>query len=208
MGLRRATGHEPLHRVVERAHPRDRDGLVAQLRDASADRRRWAARDLSAHPDAAAVLGAALAREADTTVREALFTSLAAMPGPQAADALVSLLRSEDAHLRNGAIESLAGMPDQAGERLQALLGDGDPDVRLFAVNLLTDLRHPQVPRWLEQVLATEPEVNVVAAAVDVLAEVGAPSQLAALRAAARRFPDDAFLGFAVDVATARLEAA
>jgi hypothetical protein len=58
---------------------------------------------------------------------------------------------------------------------------------------------------WLEHVLMQDDAVNVVGAALEVLAEVGTVDSLPALRAAARRFPDDAFVGFAVDLAVERI---
>ncbi len=205
MALRR-TAAEPLREVVEREHARDPDGLLAQLKTGDTEQRRWAARDLAAHPAAAAALGSRLAAEPDPSVREALFTSLSRHANDAAADALLPLLRSEDAELRNGAIEALASMPVIAGVRIDALLADADADVRIFAVNLLGDLRHERVPRWLLGVLEHEVSVNVVCAAIEVLAEVGSTEHLAALGAAARRFGDDPFVAFAADVAIGRIE--
>jgi HEAT repeat protein len=207
MGLRKTSSIEPLREVIEREHPRDKAGLIAQLRSANAEQRRWAARDLAEHPDSAATLGAQLAGEAEPSVREALFISLSALNSEAAATALLPLLRSEDAQLRNGAIEALAGMPHAVAPRIDALLHDSDPDVRIFTVNLLGDLRHERVTTWLLQVLRDEVSVNGVAAAVEVLAEVGQPGHLEALRAARRRFADDPFLTFALDVAIERIEA-
>jgi len=120
-------------------------------------------------------------------------------------DAMLPLLRSEDPGLRNGAIEVLAGLPDAVAPHIDRLLHDADSDVRIFTVNLLGDLKHPQVPQWLAQVLLHEPAVNVVGAALEVLAEVGTPASLPALRSAAQRFADDAYIGFAVDVAIVRI---
>jgi len=207
MGLRKAAA-EPLREVVEREHARDLPGLVAALKSGDAEQRRWAARDLAAHPQAAPTLGAQLLAERDGSVREALFTSLATHASDEAANALLPLLRSEDAGLRNGAIEALAGMPAAAGPRITALLRDADPDVRIFTVNLLGELKHEQVTRWLAGVLEHDPAVNVVAAAIEVLAEVGGAAQLPALDTAARRFADDPFVGFAAQVAADRIRAA
>lgn len=207
MGLKRHHGPEALREVVEREHPRDTAGLLAQLRSGDAEQRRWAARDLATHPTSAATLGEQLAREPDSSVREALFTSLCAQASEGAASALLPLLRSEDAALRNGAIEALAGMPAAVAPRISQLLADDDADVRIFTVNLLGELHHEQVPAWLLQVLQQDRQVNVVAAAIEVLAEVGAPEHLGALKAARQRFADDAFIGFAIDMAVQRIEA-
>ncbi len=208
MGLRKTNSHDALREVVEREHPRDLAGLLGQLRSGDVEQRRWAARDLAAHPQAASALGEQLLTETDASVRESMLTSLTSQASEAAAGALLPLLRSENAQLRNGAIEALAGMPQAAGPRIAGLLRDADVDVRIFTVNLLGELRHPQVLPWLLQVLARDPEVNVVAAAVEVLAEVGSPGHADALRAARARFASDDFIGFAVDMAIERVQAA
>lgn len=207
MGLKRHADGVGLREVVEREHPRDLAGLCAQLREGDLDQRRWAARDLVGLPAAGAALGEQLLREAEPSVREAIFTTLKAHASEAAAAALLPLLRSEDAVLRNGAIEALSGMPQAVAPKVAGLLRDQDPDVRIFTVNLLGDLQHPQVPQWLAQVLAHEAAVNVVAAAIEVLAEVGGPEHLGALQEAKRRFADDPFIAFAADMAAQRIEA-
>ena len=128
-------------------------------------------------------------------------SDLSATPCEAAVNALLPLLRSEDPTLRNGAIEALATMPELVGPRIERLLHDRDADVRIFTVNLLGELRHAEVPQWLLQVLQGDTEVNVVAAAIEVLAEVGDPSHEAALRQAAGRFTQDPFIGFATEMA-------
>jgi HEAT repeat protein len=208
MALRRASTHDGLREVIDREHPRDVAGLLAQLRSGDVEQRRWAARDLAGWPEAAGPLGEHLLRENDASVREAVFTSLTALASDVAAGALLPLLRSEDAALRNGAIEALGGMPQAVAPRIHALLRDADPDVRIFTVNLLGELRHAQVPAWLQQVLRQEVQVNVVAAAIEVLAEVGDASHADAVRAAVQRFRDDPFIAFAGDLALERIAAA
>ena len=86
------------------------------------------------------------------------------------------------------------------------LLLDPDADVRIFAVNLLGELRHADVPRWLLQVLRHEAHVNVVAAALEVLAEVGSAADVPALRSVRERFEHDPFIQFAADIAISRIE--
>ena len=101
----------PLHAVQPRQHARDLLGLQQQLGDPDPRQRRLAARDLGSFPAAALNLGQALAAESDTSVREALFNSLGQIASDAAVQALLPLLRTEDAGLRNGAIEALAAMP-------------------------------------------------------------------------------------------------
>ena len=199
----------PADKHDSREQARDIGGLLAQLSHADATTRRWAARDLAAHPEAATALCARLVCEPDAGVRSALFTSVAHLgagdKGSDVVKALLPLLRSEDPGLRNGAIEVLSGLPDAVAPHIEALLRDADSDVRIFTVNLLGDLRHPQVPRWLQQVLLQDAAVNVVGAALEVLTEVGTRESLPALRAVAQRFEGEAFIGFAVSLAAERI---
>ena len=178
MGLRKSNTPDPLREVVDRGFPRHVDGLVAQLRGGDAEQRRWAVRDLTSHPQAAAALGAQLLVERDAAVREAIFLALGTMASDEAVSALLPLLRSEDARLRNGALEVLSGLPKVVGPRISALLLDADVDVRIFTVNLLGELRHEQVTQWLQQVLLSDREVNDVAAAIEVMAETGQPEHI------------------------------
>ncbi len=209
MGLKKSAS-AALHAVQPRHPARDVAGLTAQLADADAAVRRWAARDLAEADtaDAAPVLCVQLVRETDASVREALFTSLARLGGEPVVAGVLPLLRSEEPALRNGTIELLAQLPDATVPHVQALLADADADVRIFAVNLLGALPHPQVPQWIAQVLEGETEPNVVGAALEVAAEVGGLDTLPALRALAARFPQDPFIGFAAALAVERIEGA
>lgn len=210
MALRKNTDSEAvgLRQVIHRAHVRDRAGLIGQLSDPDPDARRWAARDLVREADVVPALSARLLVERHPAVREALFTALATVGDSGVVHALLPLLRSDDAALRNGAIEVLMGLPTLVAPHIEAQFHDADPDVRLLAVNLLTDLPHERAAHWAEQVLRHDAHVNVVAAAIEVLAEIGAPEHVAALKAAARRFADAPFVAFAVDVAVERIGAA
>jgi HEAT repeat protein len=205
MALKKSADAATLRPVEARDYARDAKGLVAQLGDADATVRRWAARDLASHPAAAAALCARLGEETDASVRAVIFSSAARLGGAVVVQSLLPLLRSEDPALRNGAIEVLAGQPDAVAPHIDRLLADADGDVRIFTVNLLGDLRHPQVPQWLARVLVHDASVNVVGAALEVLAEVGTPDSLPALHAAARRFADDAYIGFAINLAVERI---
>jgi HEAT repeat protein len=208
MALKKASIAAELRQVEARDYGRDIEGLLAQLRDPDASVRRWAARDLANEPRAAASLCAQLPLERDASVRVALFNSALQIGGASIVQGMVPLLRSEDAGLRNGAIEVLAGLPEAVAPHIDALLHDADSDVRIFTVNLLGDLRHPQVPQWLAMVLTHDSAVNVVGAALEVAAEVGTPQTLPALRAARARFASDAYITFSVDLAVERIESA
>jgi HEAT repeat protein len=169
---------------------------------------RWAAaRDLATEPTGVGALGAALGGETDPRVREAIFTGLVRHGGADALDAVLPHLRSDDAGLRTGALDALRAMPDAAAPRLSELLADSDADVRILACELVRYRPAAEAGALLAPVLARDREVNVCASAVDVLAEVGGPDILPALHTCAARFPDEAFLRFAIKVAADRIGA-
>ena len=207
MGLRKASEPAGLRRIEPREFPRDGQGLIEQLQSDDAGVRRWAARDLADHPEAVGALCAQLVDEPDNSVREVAFTSLSRIGGTSVVDGLLPLLRSEDANLRNSAIEVLSGLPEAVGPRINALLKDADADVRIFTVNLLGQLRHPDVASWIAAVLMEDDHVNVVAAAIEVLAEVGSRHGLQALKEARKRFADNPFIVFSAELAEQRIEA-
>lgn len=204
MPLRKQSHAAEIHEVVARTYPRDADGLIRQLDDADPEVRRRAARDLADSAGSTSALGARLTVETDRSVQMVLLSSLRAQPTAGTVEVLLGLLRSEDTALRNDCIDALAAMPDLVGPHIDTLLGDVDSDVRIFTINLLGDLRHVHVNAWLVRVLEHEHHVNVVAAAIEVLAEVGGPAELPALEAVRARFAHDDFIQFVANVAIER----
>ena len=183
----------------------DLDAAGAALRAGSPQDRWAAARALATIPGAASVLGRALAAEDDEGVREAIFTSLARIGGDEGLEAVLPYLRGDDANLRTGALDALRLMRGAAIGRLEALLHDADVDVRILACDLARDVAPAEASTLLSAVIETDLEINVCAAAVDVLAEVGSPEVLPALARCAARFADQPFLAFAVRVASDRI---
>jgi HEAT repeat protein len=183
-------------------------GLLTALAAPTAADRRAAARALADRPEAAAALCDRFEVERAPSVRAMILTSLIRIGGPVVAARLVALLGSDDAVLRNGAIEALAELPAAFGPHVEALLGDPDDDVRLFAVNILSELPHHEAPDWLLRVIRHDPHPNICAAAVDGLAETGTPAAIPALESLRDRFPDNAFLAFAVETAIHRIRGA
>ena len=170
---------------------------------------RWAAaRDLAGRPEGVSALAEALKEETDANVREAILTSLARSGGPAAVDAILPLVRSDDAGLRTAALDALRLMPQALAEHLDVVLTDADTDVRILACDLARQLPGPLATQLLSGVLLNDPDVNVCAAAVDVLAEAGDRDTLPALAACESRFAASPFLAFAIGVVRQRIDAA
>lgn len=182
--------------------------LSAGLRSADPDERWAAARAAAELPDSAAALAAALPRETDPRVREAMFTSLARIGTREDITPILPMLRSNDAALRMGALDALRSSVTLAREALPHLVSDPDSDVRILSCELARCLPSEDASRTLCALLVHEREVNVCAAAIEVLAEVGNPAALPTLAQCAQRFSQVPFLGFAIQAATDRITAA
>lgn len=189
----------------ERKTARDCASLVAQLADANPTARRWAARDLLECPGASAALVARLHNEKDGSVRDVILTALTRLGDETAVQGLVECLRSEDVALRNEAIEAMKQLPDEVAPIIRSLLTDRESDVRIFAVNILESLRHPQVEEWLVEVIEHDPHLNVCGSALDLLGEVGTEMSLQPLHRLKQRFSDEPYIQFATDLAVKRI---
>ena len=183
----------------------DERGIAAAIAQGSVDERWAAARAAADLPSGVEMLAKALATETETRVREAIFTSLARIRTPASAAAVAPCLRSEDPDVRTAALDALKAMPDATALHLAGLLGDADADVRLLACELVRNQPADSANEMLGALLASEPEANVCAAAIEVLAEIGTPESLPALAQCAARFPNDPFLGFAIGIARDRI---
>jgi HEAT repeat protein len=181
------------------------DDLLKGLAGPDPDQRWTAAREAAQVVGGAAALAMALPTENDPRVREAMFTALARIGTPETAAAVISLLRSDAANLRTGALDTLRLMVSRMHDLLPKLLKDQDVDVRILSCELGRSLPSPEATSLMCAVLDNDPDANVCAAAVDVLAEVGGAEALPSLRACALRFPATPFLAFAIKAAVDRL---
>jgi HEAT repeat protein len=179
--------------------------LVAALEDSDATVRRHAAQEITSCLNAGAALVSRLKREENTAVREAILNSLLRLHDPSIGSGLADSLRSEDAALRNDVIEAFKQMGDEVAPILRSLLADPDPDVRIFAVNILNSERHPDVERCLIEVIERDAHVNVCATAVDLLCEVGTEAAIDPLLHLKARFAHEAYIQFAADLALKRI---
>lgn len=191
---------------VERKQMRECPDLLASLEDDNATTRRWAARDLVNCPNVSAALVEHLQREPELSVREVILSTLTQIGDATAVAGLIDCLRSEDAALRNEAVEAMKQLPDEVAPMMRSLLTDADPDVRIFTVNILESLCHPDVEAWLIKVITTDPHINVCATAVDLLTEVGSQAALAPLAQLKARFSEDPYIQFAANLALRRIQ--
>jgi HEAT repeat protein len=176
--------------------------VLVGLGSANPEARWTAVRAAAELPDLAAALAAALPQEPDSRVREAMFTSLARIGTRDSIVGMLPMLRSNDAALRTGALDALRSSVIATHELLPQLLNDPDVDVRILSCELVRGLPSEEANSTLCELLARETEINVCAAAIEVLAEVGNPAALATLAQCAQRFAHVPFLVFAIKLAT------
>jgi|tagenome__1003787_1003787.scaffolds.fasta_scaffold20620926_1 hypothetical protein len=176
----------PLIRRDPPAPAGDAPPSPGDLKSRDPDARRRAVRSLSHDRQAVPVLMAALKGESDPAVLEAIFSALEAIP--EAASPLASLLRSDDARLRNGAVEALQAMPDAITPLLPSLLTDRDTDVRTLSIEVARCLPAGEMVSLMCGLLDRESDPNVCTAAVEILAEAGTAEAVPALRRLAERF--------------------
>jgi HEAT repeat protein len=179
--------------------------LTACLEDSDPQTRRQAAREMLHFPDVSGALVSRLRREQDAAVREVILTTLVRLADPSAAAGMAECLRSEDAALRNEVIEAIGLLSGDVSATLRTLLADSDPDVRIFAVNILDSRRQPDVESWLIEVIEKDVHLNVCATAVDLLCEVGTEAALEPLLRLKVRFVSEVFIQFAANRAIKRI---
>ena len=183
----------------------DAASVFASLENGTDDERWAAARLVAQMTGGVAALAKALASERDRRVREAILTSLARTGTPEAVQALLPWVRSDDAQLRTGALDALRATKDAVRAYLPSLFRDRDVDVRLLACELARNLPAEEASRVLCELLDRETEPNVCGAAVEVLAEVGGPEALPSLARCADRFRGTPFLDYSIKVTTDRI---
>jgi HEAT repeat protein len=185
--------------------PLDLATVMSALASGTDDERWAAARSAHELPGSAMALAEALLREPNSRVREAMFNSLARIATPESVELLVLFVRSDEAHLRTGALDSLRAMKGAVWPYLPRLLADGDADVRLLACELVRKVPDDEASRLLCKLLESEAESNVCASAVEVLAEVGGTDALPVLARCEERFRATPFLAFSIKIAADRI---
>jgi hypothetical protein len=179
--------------------------VLAALGRGNDDERWAAARAAGDFPSTVPALGAALASEKSPVVREALFSALARIATPQSVEAVLPFLRSDDALIRTEASDALLAMKEVAWPYVAELLRDQDASARIQACVLIRDMPSQAAAGLCCDLLDSEPERNVCAAAVEALAEIGESSALPALMRCADRFRAIPFLEFSIRIAIDRV---
>ncbi len=94
-------------------------------------------------------------------VQEAVDRALRKIGGPEVVHAVIPLLRSDDAPVRNVAMDILRDQGKTDLEALVTLLHDNDVDIRIFASDILGSTASACAVAPLGRALLHDPEVNV-----------------------------------------------
>jgi HEAT repeat protein len=146
-----------------------------------------------------------LVQESSRPVQEAIAGTLITIGGEAVVARVSGLLTSQDAYLRNLAVEILQALGQEAHATLLELLKNPDSDVRLFAVNALGEACYREAAAALREVVETDPNLNVVAAAVEYLGEMGLRQEDVVAIDRARKHFDDPFLDHVAEQALRKI---
>ena len=118
---------------------------------------------------------------------------------------MFKMLKSQNAHLRNAVIIFLQKHGKDAKEFIQKLMEDKDHDIRIFAINILGDVKFDDSVDMLRHFIVREENINALMTAVDYLGEVGNEEDIELLQAVASEKNDD-YVTFGVDLAIKRIK--
>jgi HEAT repeat protein len=124
-------------------------------------------------PEGVAPLLQRLDREGSRTVREMIFQALLRIDADVAIEASVRLLESEDPQVRNQAVEVLRHKGGRAIPFLQAVMRDGDKDLRKLVLDVLSGIRAAGSEAIYAAALGDQDQ-NIVITAVENLGGVRA----------------------------------
>jgi HEAT repeat protein len=178
---------------------------MISLREGAVEERWQAARRLARVEEAIPAMAGALESETEARVREAILTGLVTLNNAASVQCIIPLLRSDDSARRTEALDALKAMPTAMASHVILLLADLDPDVRILACELARDVRSEGAAAALAGVLDRDQVLNVCAAAIDALAEIGTATEKPSLKRCAERFAGDPFIAFAVKTALGRI---
>jgi HEAT repeat protein len=153
-----------------------RDLLIEQLASLDPTTRRYAAEDLGDLHCARAVPALVEAiRDPEVAVREAAVDALVAVGGKAVSEQVAPLLETEDAALRNYAIEILERVGPESIDVLVAACNSASPDVRKSALDILGKVARGSAGKCLEAVAARlgDDNPNVAGSAAEALGRMG-----------------------------------
>jgi len=118
---------------------------------------------------------------------------------------LFNMLKSDNAYLRNAAISFLQEYGKEAEPFFEKLMNSEDRDIRIFAINILGDVKFEDSLNMLRYFILKEEDINALATAIDYLGEIGEESDIQLLEAI-KKEKNDPYIDFVVDNAIRRIK--
>lgn len=128
-------------------------------------------------------------------VQEASDHALRTLGGQETVQAVIPLMRSDSAPVRNLAMDILREVGNQDFDSLVELMHDDDPDIRIFTTDILGSTNNPAAVKPLCEALLKDPEVNVRYQAAVSLGDLGRAEAAKCLNSAMQ---DEEWIQFAV----------
>jgi len=119
---------------------------------------------------------------------------------------LFKMLKSDNAYLRNAVIVFLQDYGVEAKEFFEELMNSEDADIRIFAINILGDVRFEDSIDMLRYFILKETEINPLMTAIDYLGEIGDESDIVILESLKEQFKDNDYVKFGIDLAIDRIK--
>jgi len=119
---------------------------------------------------------------------------------------LFKMLKSDNAYLRNAVIVFLQDYGVEAKPFFEELMNSEDADIRIFAINILGDVRFEDSVDMLRYFILKEKEINPLMTAIDYLGEIGDESDIVILESLKEQFKDNDYVKFGIDLAIDRIK--
>lgn len=139
----------------------------------------------------------------NVAVQESAEYALRKIRGPQVVDALLPLLSSDDAPVRNVAMDILREIATDSIDSLQPYMQHEDADLRIFVTDILGYCKTKQSCQMLCRALLKDPEINVRYQAAVSLGTQAFPEAVGAL---CQAMYDEEWVQFAVVEALAKIK--
>ncbi len=114
-------------------------------------------------------------------------------------EAVMELLKLQNAYIRNLGISVLRNYGEAIKYYIVKFLIGDDRDLRIFAINVLGDVNFPESRDMLIELLEGESDINVAMTAVDYMGEIGEEEDIDLLTSLKTHFNHDPYVEFGVD---------
>ncbi len=121
-------------------------------------------------------------------------------------NSIFKMLESNNAYLRNKAITFLQDSGESAKSFIQKLLDDEQKDIRIYAVNILGDVKYEDSRDMLIDLIKKEEDVNVFMTAIDYLGEIGEKEDIDLLLILKDKFISEPYVAFGIDMACEKIK--